>query len=184
MLCDKCKNNNATVFFRENVNGKETKYALCRECADKLEKEGKLSLNYEFPFDSFFSESDSLNNLFGSLFAPTFNVGSKKQLDKKKCSLCASTFDELISGGKVGCSKCYEIFAEELAPTIVRIHGNSKHSGRAPVKLRDKLDLKIRLQSLEKQMKEAIKSQEFERAAVIRDEIKSIKEASEGGDGR
>ena len=41
MLCEKCSKNEATVFYREIVNGKEKKYSLCSDCAAKLEKEGK-----------------------------------------------------------------------------------------------------------------------------------------------
>ena len=38
MLCEKCKKNEASVFYRENINGKERKYSLCPECAAELEK--------------------------------------------------------------------------------------------------------------------------------------------------
>ncbi len=173
MLCEKCKKNNATVFLKENINGKETKYALCAECMDKLEAEGKLSLFGDFP--SFFESP--MDNIFGALFAPSFANPTKSE--RKKCTLCGSTFDDLRAGGKVGCAKCYEIFSEELAPTVARIHGNSKHTGCAPSKFKAKLDRKKQIASLEREMKEAIKEQNFERAAELRDEIKAIRE--EGG---
>ena len=37
MLCDKCGKNNAEVFYKENINGKETKYSLCHECGENGE---------------------------------------------------------------------------------------------------------------------------------------------------
>ena len=39
MKCEKCQKNEATVFYRENINGKEAKYHLCPKCASELEKE-------------------------------------------------------------------------------------------------------------------------------------------------
>jgi len=36
MICDKCKKNTAQVYYTENINGKETKYALCHECAAEM----------------------------------------------------------------------------------------------------------------------------------------------------
>ena len=45
MLCEKCKKNEATVFYRENVNGKEKNYSLCQKCAEKLEKKGEISFS-------------------------------------------------------------------------------------------------------------------------------------------
>ena len=174
MICEKCKKNEATVFYRENVNGKEKKYALCGDCAAKLEKDGEINLSSELTFGSFFSD-DPVIDLFGTLFAPSFALAPKAE--KKKCTLCGSTFDELVNMGKVGCPKCYEVFSAELEPTVRRIHGKTKHSGRAPGKFRAKLDKVKQIASLESEMKDAIKSQNFERAAEIRDQLKDIRES-------
>lgn len=45
MLCEKCKKNEASVFYRENINGKERKYSLCPECAAELEKNGEIKFS-------------------------------------------------------------------------------------------------------------------------------------------
>ena len=34
MLCERCKKNNATVFYRESINGKERSLSLCEKCAE------------------------------------------------------------------------------------------------------------------------------------------------------
>ena len=45
MLCQKCKKNEATVYYKENINGHVTEYNLCPECAAELEKNGVLHLD-------------------------------------------------------------------------------------------------------------------------------------------
>lgn len=176
MLCEKCSKNEATVFYREIVNGKEKKYSLCSDCAAKLEKEGKISFGADMPFGNFFNDYDPMGSLFGSLFAPSFSL-QPKSAEQKKCPLCGSTFEELVENGKVGCPKCYEAFADELEPTVRSIHGKTKHTGRAPGKLKAKIDRMKQISSLESEMKDAIKAQNFERAAEIRDQLKELKDS-------
>ena len=36
MLCENCKKNVATTYFKQTVNGKTTEIFLCDECAAKL----------------------------------------------------------------------------------------------------------------------------------------------------
>lgn len=179
MLCEKCKKNNATVFYREIINGKEKKYSLCSECAAEMENSGEISLNNETIFDSFFEDYNPITDLFSSLFTPAY-LTSPSQKKVKRCNLCGSTFDDLVSSGKVGCTKCYEVFSEELAPSINRIHGSTKHIGKLSKKIKEESEKKKKISSLEQDMKAAIKSQEFERAAEIRDQLRELRN-SEGG---
>ena len=178
MLCNKCGKNEATHFLEKNVNGKITKLALCSECAKNSD---------EFKFDPFegFKPFGIFNNLFGF---PQISHGSKALLGngEKKCTLCASTFDDIVNAGKVGCAECYKVFADELEPTVRRIHGDRRHIGRRPVKhirpeagndsgsVSKEENPKDRIKSLKKELNEAVKSENYERAAVLRDEIREI----------
>ena len=42
MKCEKCKQNEATFFYEETVNGKTRSYHLCRDCAEKMKESGEL----------------------------------------------------------------------------------------------------------------------------------------------
>lgn len=172
MLCEKCKKNEATVFYRENVNGKEKSYSLCQKCAEKLEKKGEISLSTP----SFFGNDDFgvFNSIFGSLFAPEFR-SSQALSDTKRCPLCGASYSELAKEGKVGCPGCYDTFATELERTISGIHSNAMHTGKTPSRLRGKLDVKRRIRALEGELKEAISDERYERAAQIRDELNSLR---------
>ena len=175
MLCEKCKKNTATVFYRETVNGKTKSWSLCQECADELEKKGEISLDTE----SFWS--DPFADVFGGgLLQSFFGLPAARRTEiGKTCTLCGATFDDLVREGKVGCPKCYEIFGDELEDSIRRIHGTSSHTGRVPSRLAAGFDRKKKIAALEKDLKTAIKEERFEDAAAMRDELKSLRESGE-----
>ena len=175
MICQKCGKYNAEIYYKQTVNGQTQEYALCSKCAEQLKKEGKLNIKMPSLFDDFdlgFGSASllGLNDLFG---LPYDNKIAKIS-EKKKCTLCASTFDDLVKNGKVGCAKCYEIFADELNTSVERIHGKAKYMGKKPKKYKAKETKEDKIKDLKAQMKTAIKSQEFEKAAVLRDEIRAL----------
>lgn len=170
MLCEKCKKNEATVYYREIVNGKEKSISLCADCARELEKKGEISLNTP----SFFAQDDL--GVFNSIFGSLFDTRPRQSVTEgKKCPLCGASYAELAKEGKVGCPECYETFAKELERTIGGIHSNAVHTGRAPSRLRGKLDVKRRIRELEGELKEAISDERYERAAQIRDELNTLR---------
>ena len=65
-------------------------------------------------------------------------------------------------------------------PSINRIHGKAKHAGKVPVRSESKVQVKEKtseekLAELNREMEKAVAEQNFERAAIIRDEIKKMK---------
>ena len=155
MLCSKCHKNEASVYFKQNINGEVREYALCPHCAAEMEV-GFTPLN-----------------LFGSMF-----TASKPKSEHKRCTLCSSTFDEIKRTGKVGCAECYSVFADELSPMIDSIHRTSRHVGRAPEGYSEKRRAENELEALRKELKAAIEAENYERAAELRDLIKG-KEAND-----
>lgn len=171
MLCEKCKKNNASFFFEENINGKKRSMALCSACAEEMQKNGMLQ-GSESPFDVFGLSSSIHDSLFGSLFTSPKKV---MQIDKQKaCPACGSTLEDFRKIGKAGCGECYKTFASELEATIRSIHGNAKHTGRAPARARAILEKENELKNLREQLKASIENEEFEQAALLRDKIKNI----------
>lgn len=179
MLCERCKKNEANYYYRENVNGTEKAYHLCAECAAELEKTGEIKgMGNDSFFDGFFGGSP-MNSVFASLFAPTAREKRSQLKEKTKCTLCGASFEDLAREGKAGCPKCYEIFADELEHSIARIHGRTCHTGKEPQKYREKNETKRKITALEAELKESIQTENYERAAELRDEIKALREADE-----
>lgn len=190
MLCEKCRKNEATNFYHENVNGKVRSMRLCAECAKSLEESGELpKLNADKFFEDFdfFDEPffqnpvKTLNSLFSGFFGGEKALGSgnpsgEEKTAEKKCEGCGSTLRDFATRG-AGCPKCFETFAEELAPTVSRAHGRTVHTGRAPAKFRDRIETKRKIEALVEEQREAVKNEDFERAAEIRDELKKLRAA-------
>lgn len=171
MLCEKCKKNNASFFFEENINGKKRSLALCSDCAEEMKKSGEFQMGSSL-FDSAFIPSSFHNDIFGGLFSGAEML--PKSAGAKSCPGCGYTFAEFRRVGKAGCSQCYSTFAAELAPSIRSIHGNSKHTGRAPAKAKAKNKKENELKALKKELKAAISDENFEEAAILRDKIRDI----------
>ena len=168
MLCEKCGKNEATIHYSEIINGKKKSYTLCSECADKL---GISDISA--PFDGFGATS-LLSGIFGEAF-PTAGIAKRTPTSEKQCPTCGSTLREIADAGKVGCAECYRTFRSELAPTIRRIHGRVSYKGTSPeASAETKAETVSEADALRAELYEAIKNEEFERAALLRDKIKSL----------
>ena len=163
MLCQNCKTNAATIFYKETAGGRTTEYSLCPACAAKLQ--------IGMPFGGI-TEDDPLTSLFAGMLGH-----SRAVREEKRCPVCGAGFRELAAKGKMGCPACYEAFADELAPTVKQLHGSVKSRGHAPRRFGEKQRLAEELQKLRGELKAAIDTQEFEKAAELRDRICAL----EGG---
>jgi len=178
MLCQKCGKNQATVYYKQNINGEVSEIALCAECAAKSGIAGKLNNFFADPFTLGF------NFLGGQSEGRTRRVSPPTQ---KVCTLCGSSLRDIIEDGKIPCAKCYEVFRDELADSIERIHGRVTHKGRCPrshiasaggeVKASASPD---KLTTLKARLSDAIKNEDYENAAKLRDEIRSIENKNSG----
>ncbi len=190
MKCNKC-NNEATTHLRQNINGEVTELWLCSECAEKMGVGGMFSGFDGFglfsTFDSMLGDFDSLFSGQKSLLSNFLGGSSVSSLPaRKKCSVCGSTFSDITERGKVGCADCYETFANLLRPTIERIHGRTSHEGKLPGKSVPpaKEPNKAKPQpaavptdnvaALKAELKRAIDAEEYEKAAELRDKIRSL----------
>ncbi|MFH1406607.1 MAG: UvrB/UvrC motif-containing protein [Candidatus Omnitrophota bacterium] len=160
MICDICGKKQATVHLTEIIDEQVTELHLCEECAQ--EKGAQM--------EQHFNLADLLAGLadFGAQITETEGVAVK-------CPSCGMAYNDFRKIGRLGCSDCYEAFKKHLIPILRRIHGSAQHLGKIPsrapkivVKLRDELaELKMKLER-------AIKLEQFEEAAELRDKIKAL----------
>ena len=165
MLCENCSGREATTHIKKVENGHATQMNLCSECARSL---GYGDLFGDFGF--------SLRDLFSNLFGDSALMLSDKS---ERCEKCGSSFNDIVKTGFVGCSECYRKFYDRLLPSVQRIHGKALHTGKKPVNIKENKErptAQALIERLSKQMEEAVKSQNFEEAAALRDKINSLKE--------
>lgn len=171
MLCSVCKKNEAKVHYKTSINGDVKEMFLCHECA----KKNGITAPTAFEFaDSLFDTYEN-GDIFGGLLSGMMKTGGVKQAQEKtKCPLCGMYYSEFVHGGKMGCGECYRTFASLIEPTIKRIHGNAEHCGKVPEGRMSELSEKKKITALRQQLDIAVKNQEYELCAKIRDEIKEI----------
>lgn len=159
MLCQSCGKKQATTHIKTITNGELKEYNLCSECAQKL------------GYGSFF---DTMGFDFDKLFG-SFMGGVPTLKSARRCECCGSTFEDIARSGKIGCAECYNTFFDELLPSIQRIHGKTAHTGKLGKAAGEKSRVQNELTRLTNELSEAIKAQNFEKAAELRDKINAIK---------
>jgi protein arginine kinase activator len=158
MHCDVCQKNEATVYLTQIVEGKMQKVNLCEHCA----KEKGVS------DPTGFAMADLL-----------LGLGATQQIEHggqpaQKCPVCGFTQIDFKKTGRLGCSACYDTFADGLANLLKGMHKGLKHTGKMPAKLSRRFALADRVKSLEKDLKKAVKDEKYEDAARLRDEIQKL----------
>ncbi len=184
MLCEKCKKNEATAYIKTNVNGDVHEYHRCPDCAAELRNSGEFGKLFDWNglddfggFGSLWglnSGFDLVSSLLSSPFGGLGGFGSAPAIGSgKRCPVCGSDFGEIAKSGKAGCPNCYTEFRNRLAPTIKKIHGNTVHCGKHS-KVTTEQSHENEIASLRNQLNEAIQSENYERAAELRDQIKAM----------
>lgn len=171
MLCDKCHQNPANVHFTQIINGQKTEMNLCASCAAQE--------NLSIPFTPF------PHSLFSE-------VQKNPQAPQVSCPGCHLTWQEFHQTGRLGCAQCADAFAALLAPSLRQIHGAGAHTGKAPAYVNNVKNVKnaenaeenqrtqnvpeekTQAETLKQALAEAVKAENYEQAAVIRDQIKAL----------
>jgi len=91
-----------------------------------------------------------------------------------KCARCGFTHADFKKAGRLGCPECYTTFSEALDGLLKTMHKGTRHVGKVPETLRKTRDLSDRLKLLQKKLGKAIEDEDFEQAAIFRDEIKQV----------
>ena len=163
MLCSICKEKTATVHLTQIVGDKMQKMDLCEDCA----------------------KAKGINDPTGFGLADldlVLGLGASQQIEQSaggvelKCPRCGFTQADFKKSGRLGCPACYQTFAEGLGGLLKTMHKGTRHTGKAPEALRQSRDLSDRMKTLQSKLAKAIKDEDFEQAAILRDEIKQMSE--------
>lgn len=165
MKCQNCGKYEANFHYKSNVNGQITEQHLCQECAANME--GSV-------FSKAQREMDDGRNVQQSFFFPQSMIGGYSLWD----NMARSFFGDLWS-----------------APQIVMISPGAYHPGEVaapnapasargkdiPVDAGDKFKKRREINTLRSEMRTAVKDENFERAAELRDQIYALEKDSKQG---
>ena len=170
MMCDECGKVKATVHLTEIINDQITKLNLCEACAKQKGSD----------VEQHFGIADLLAALSDVEAHPAESqTAAGLPVSKAKCAQCGMAYEDFKKVGRLGCSECYGAFKNSLAPLLKRIHGSNQHVGKSPSPAAAK-ELKVNskihdeLDKAKEELQKAVKKEEFEEAAAIRDKIKFL----------
>ncbi len=98
--------------------------------------------------------------------------------DARPCEVCGLKFVEFRNSGRLGCPHDYDHFREELLPLLESIHGDTVYAGKspkAPARATPKPPRDAgELAALRKKLTRAVKDEDYEAAARLRDRIREL----------
>lgn len=159
MICVKCQKNHASVHVTEVINGVKKEAHLCDQCA----KEAGIGQNFNF----------TIQHILGSLVEPAPKVRATES-PQLKCPDCGITYTEFKAKARLGCSNDYEVFKQGLLPLLEKIHNATQHVGKVPHTADDQIVKENELARLKRDLDGLVKSEDYEKAAQIRDRIRTL----------
>lgn len=165
-ICQICNLREATLFITRTVNGQKSQISVCRQCAAES---GIVKID--------------LNNLLAGLAAFAPQEDEAEEEAALQCPTCGMTLEEFNGTGRMGCSQCYQTFAEPMEQLFSRIHGHVRHTGKRPGQMAagmKTLELAAdELLRLKTELSNAISEEAYEKAAELRDRIRELERARE-----
>lgn len=152
MKCENCGKNEVTFVYQSSINGRVTEKHLCSECAEKLGYTQRIAATGRRMMRSFFDDSFFGGSLLGSFFSPSLMDRSARLLE--------DPFDDFFA----------QMPALNAAPAPVQqqsdeLVGKEEQGHFAYLR---------RVNALKAEMKKAVRQEDFERAAQLRDELHTL----------
>ena len=167
MQCQSCKQHMATIHLTEISDGQRTEAHLCERCA---QKQG-LAVKNQIPLNELLStllavQSESTGDSFSS---PDMTI-------ETPCPQCGMTLKNFQKTTLLGCPDDYEVFGKTLELLIEKSHnGNIEHHGKVPSRAPADTKGQIELIELRRRLDTAVRAEDYEAAAKLRDRIEQIK---------
>jgi len=170
MSCDKCKKTHATVHVTEVVNGIKREAHLCEGCA----RSAGVGIKFSF----------SIQDMLGSLVEPPPQKAGRgsERGQTPRCPECGMTYTEFKAKARLGCANDYEVFKVGLIPLLEKVHnGNTQHVGKVPPTADTTAKMENELVRLKRDLDAAVKSENFEKAAELRDKVRTLEQQLDKG---
>lgn len=166
VFCQECNKRSATVYLTTIVNGDRVEVRLCEQCAKESGE-----------FGGAFGAGLSLQHLLSGLLQGDVTSGSRTGGAVPSRCECGMTQEDFAKTGRLGCHKCYSVFADRLGPMLRRIHGNGKHVGKVPGlgvgQTRTEAGI-AGIEDLRESLHRLVAEENYEEAAKVRDRIREL----------
>jgi protein arginine kinase activator len=171
--CEECGEAAAVIHLLRVENGSVTHIRLCQACAENLagHTEG-MSLVLAVP-----------SAVGRSAKKPDKGEAARTPFPKpdlQVCTVCGTTLADLKESGMVGCSVCYQVFAEYLSTVVQGDAELSAHLGKVPRRGSEGDIARREVMRLQRMLRELVDCERFEEAASVRDKLTELGLTSPG----
>lgn len=160
------------MFITQIVQGEVTELHLCEACAKERGLLDPVTLSFN---EKFFPENfqQQIENLLKKVEQDVSKLGlfhQEKEDDTPHmtCPICQFSLSNYRKTGRVGCPDCYRVFANHLDGHFADAPSASQSTIQASPQLQ--------IKKLEHQMAKAIETEDYETAASLRDQIKTLQQ--------
>lgn len=161
MLCDQCKERDAVVHLTQIVDAAVTQVHLCEKCAAVKGIETTVAMP---------------KHPLGDFLHAVQQQAPAAMGDQARCGYCGTSLRDFRASGRLGCAQCYTAFEGALRELLRRVHGAARHRGQeyAAAEAPPVRSAEVALESLRERLQQAVAAEEFEAAAVLRDQIRAL----------
>lgn len=152
MKCENCGKNEVTFVYQSNVNGQITEKHLCSECAEKLGYTQKLAAHSQRMMQNFFG-----GGLLDDFFTPFPSLLGRMN------RMLESPFDDFFAD-----------MPALGAPAEARQEAQKPQETLLEQEEQNQISKTRQLNALRMEMQKAVREENFERAAELRDQIHSM----------
>lgn len=176
-MCEECGVNEACYTISVMMGGEITQRHLCADCMAKMNM-NLAAGNIKHLLSAIMSAITGSAEEAANAAVPE---NAAEDAAAPVCERCGTTLSQFVKSGKLGCPQCYKAFREQLTPMLQQIHGRVQHAGRQP--LHDEAAQRRRAvyDRLSRQLEQAVAVEDFETAAVLRDQLRHLS-TLEGGE--
>lgn len=179
MLCEKCRIREANVRYTEIRAGGKKEHNLCAQCAAEM--------NFG-PYTAFLEGEINLGKLLSGLMGLSQAAEQDDSLTEVVCPTCGTTYQDFVDHSRFGCADCYHVFDMLIGEKIKKLQDSANHTGKTPKmrpavpgepEVRDDGSMEFsrdeKVRQLERALKEAVRTENYEQAAVIRDSLRKLR---------
>ncbi|MEA3245263.1 MAG: UvrB/UvrC motif-containing protein [Gemmatimonadota bacterium] len=160
MICSQCQERDAVIHLTQIVENSVTQVHLCEKCAAERGIE---------------TTSSAPLHPLGDFLQAAQQQALQMPGDAARCAYCGTSIRDFRSSGRLGCARCYGAFEHSLRDLLRRVHGSAAHVGRGYAAAAEPaVERDATLTDLRTRLADAIRGEEFELAASLRDQIRSL----------
>jgi protein arginine kinase activator len=162
--CEICGENPAVVHLTQVLDDQMTVLHLCKSCAAEKGVDSPVVPDGS-PLTDFLAQMDP-------------SPDQHRPDPGEGCPFCGLTYWKFRETGRLGCPHCWVSFETQRRGLLRRVHGSTRHTGKVYLPADPSAaERRQRLEALRRRLDRAVESENFERAAELRDSIQELEKA-------